>query len=161
MNGFYVGVDNTQPNAVRLVGVLTEDLWEATPLFSVRYTGRCPFNRFWRTVQGDVLPDAVAATTLKHDPFGTIKWFEDRGVRVCRYQRYDLPWLDGFVEEDELLKLPRQYTRAYTLGLRIAYQQEVAWVIDLINWEITRLHTQMRDLERACHKLVAVAPCPF
>lgn len=130
MTRLYLGVDNTQPNAIRIVGVLTEDhfCWEATPLFSIRYTGRQPLERFWERVLGKVLPDAVAATALRHDPFSTLSWFEEQGVKVCRYGRYDLSWIGHFVH-DEWHEVSQRYTRARTLGLRIAYQFEAAYIL--------------------------------
>ena len=69
MTSVYLGVDNSQPNNLRIVGVTIEEAWSEEPLFAVRYRGEPYQDRqlLRRLTRYDLR--AVATTPLHHDPF--------------------------------------------------------------------------------------------
>lgn len=85
----YLGIDNRQPNLLRVVGLSLDDLFhlDIGAVWSKRF-------RSLEALQSSLKLDRttiVATTEFKQDPFGALSWLKDQGLQVSRFGPYDTP----------------------------------------------------------------------
>jgi hypothetical protein len=154
----YLGIDNSQPNVIRVVCLVSEDLLDTWPLCWTSSKSLEAFKAFWRENIGGV--DAAAATILEHDTFGILNWLNERGVNTPRYHRREL---DDILEwaaplDDEM---SRAYRRAHALAMRAAFDAEGSQVAGQMYEEIHSLRNRVDALEQAAQRLNVMLHCPF
>ena len=156
MRGLYLGLDNTQPNLARVVCVTTAVGWNWLPSAHAWTQSRSllAFQAFW--TQEGLRPDALAATTVRQDPFGVIAWLEGQGLHFARYDQVEL--YHGFDEAGDPDELPPRYRRAYSLALRAAFQSEAPSVAIELSSSLHCLQERMFEMQRILKRLVDVIP---
>lgn len=156
MKSVYLGIDNAQPNCVRIVGLTLEEAWHEETLFHFRYRGEVGPAALWHQKLKRHKPKAVATTVLGHDPFSILEGFGSLDIPIHRYDRHDLPGLGRRAPE-----IPHGYWCAARLAIRLAYQKEAYHKLESIDWEIQWLKDEMERLRRACELIKDLVPCPF
>jgi|ERR1019366_6261738 hypothetical protein len=141
-DNLYLGLDNTQPNALRAVYVLTERPFTT----SVLKWQRCKdLERFQKLIE-NFPPTVVAVSTSNHDPWGAISWLSQRRLPIKQYPAHQL--LDPFDE----IEMPQLYRRAYCLAYQAVYDCEAPRAVealwDEIHWAKLSLDRMSRDLDR-------------
>jgi len=160
---FFLGIDNSQLLIARTV-CLTLDGTDTSCLTYFRSKSLLAFQDVLKKAVGGMMPDAVATGTLPHDPFGTLDWLRRQQTEVAHYNKYQTM---GLVDHDDLEfdALPKVYTRAYELALRLAY--EVGWprIIEAVGLEATylrhkldELRAQFQYLDKKMDRIYAMCP---
>lgn len=156
MKSVYLGIDNTQPNCVKIVGLTIEEAWNEETLFCFRYRGEVTPAALWRRKVESYKPKAVATTVLEHNPFTIFDCLDSLGIPIHRYDRNDLPGLGYRTPE-----IQPGYRFAARLAMRLAYQCEAYHKLANIDWEIWYLKEEIEKLKRACERIKDIVPCPF
>lgn len=156
MRGFYLGLDNTQPNLCRAVCISTEIRWEWMPsLHSWSQSHSLQdFQEFWR--REAFRPDGLASTILEHDPFGVMAWLEGQDLAFTRYNKYDL--YHGLDEAGDPSELPGCYRRAYSLALQAAFTAEAPSVAIELSSALHFLRERVTRMEAILSRLIHVTP---
>jgi hypothetical protein len=159
MNHLYIGLDNSQPNVVRVVCLtLKGALWSNGSWWrKVNHLNR--WVAFWRTGLYMGEPTEVACTALAHDPFDILAWVRSQGIPVTHYHKNELPGL--ITAWEAVLGPPPTYRRAYALALRAAYKHEAPKVVEELWHEMGRLSCRLTDVQRAFNRLLELVPCSF
>jgi hypothetical protein len=151
MKSIYLGIDNTQPNSIRIVGLSIEEAWSEEFLFSLQYSGGCGGgNRHLLRQLARYAPRAVATTVLEHDPFSVMAGLE---LPVYRYHQYDLPQLGRTTPE-----IPPNYLRASKLAIKLAFQLEAFRKLNDFRFDIYYLNGEIDKLHRAFDRLFEMMP---
>ena len=130
----YLGVDNTQPNLVRIVCIDNEGLEDPMPIWHEKFLSLADLQRY---LNGFLCSAMVAATTLvRKDPFDAFQWLRSQRVRLRRYCRHNIAPLQQDWED----YVPRPYRRAFGLARCAIYHQEAPHLL----WN---LFEQASDLE--------------
>lgn len=157
MRGLYLGLDNTQPNTVRIVCVETVPGWSWLPGVHawVRSDSLEGFQSYWSR-EVVLRLDGLATTSVRHDPFGVMAWLEGQyELPFTRYYKRDLYHdLDEAGDPD----LPPCYHRAYSLALQVAFASEAPSVAIELNDSLHRMQERMLELRRVLDRLVHVIP---
>jgi len=142
---FFLGIDNSQPNIARTV-CLTLDGTDTSCLTYFRSKSLLAFQGILEKTVGEMRPDAVATGNFPHDPFGTLDWLRQQETQIAYYDKHQTM---GMVDQDDLEfdELPKVYSRAYELALRLAY--EVGWprIIEAVGLEATYLRHKLSELQ--------------
>lgn len=158
---FYLGIDNTQPNVVRVLCLASEDLLGTWPYCWTCIKSTDALQAFWTANMGMLLPDAAATTVLEHDPFGVTAWFRNKGVSVAHYDRHVLHQDFDWDDDSEYLDISHAYRCAHALALRAVFEAEAAVVVEQMHREIRVLRNRIVALEQAAQRLDVLIPCPF
>jgi len=144
-DNIYLGLDNTQPNALRAVYVLTERPFTT----SVIKWQRCKDLGTVQKLTEDFPPTVIAVSMSNHDPWGAISWLSQRRPPIKQYPAHQL--LDPF-DEVELEKMPQLYRRAYCLAYQAVYEHEAPRAVEALWNELyfakLSLERMSRDLDR-------------
>ena len=144
-DNLYLGLDNTQPNVLRAVYVLTERPFSA----SVLKWQRCKdLDKFQKLIE-EFPPTITAVSQSNHDPWGAVSWLSQRPPPIRQYPAHQL--LDPFDEVD-LKEMPQLYRRAYCLAYQAVYEYEAPRAVEAlwneIHWAKLSLDRMSRDLDR-------------
>ncbi len=157
----YLGIDNTQPNVVRVVCLTSEALLDTWPCCWTCSKSLLAFQIFWKANLGTVLPDAAATTIIGHDPFEIMAWLREKGIPITSYPRQDLHEIFAWGPDDEELEFSQTYHRAHALALRAAYDAEAPIVVGEILEEVQMLRYRLATLQQTAERLQQLLPCPF
>lgn len=85
----YLGIDNRQPNLLRLVGLTLDDLFhlDIGTVWSRRFKSLQALQSL-----GLERTTVVATTGLQQDPFGALSWLGTQGLKIIRVGPYDTPY---------------------------------------------------------------------
>jgi hypothetical protein len=154
-NNVFFGLDNTQPNVLRVASVLVEKPFH-TSVFAYR---RCQnFKQFQTFVEANFTPALAATSTLHHDPCAAIAWTTQRQIAVRRYTPLDLFHPSDL---DQERYLPRVYKSAYSLAIRAAYEFEAPRALESLWREIYWARETFERLERTANALCRFDEVPF
>ena len=156
MSYVYLGIDNSQPNNLRIVGVTIEEAWSEELLFAVRYRGEPYRDRQLLRQLARYDLRAVATTPLHHDPFFILARLR---LPIYRYSKDELPTLGRTTPA-----IPSNYKRAAQLAIKLAFQVEGYRRLHDFKWDLSHLNAEIEKLHKACDRLFAFLPvetCPF
>ena len=156
-DNLYLGIDNTQPNAVRVFALASDGLSFGLPIGGRRFKDRDSFLAWWEKKASQRHPAGLSTTKTPRDPFGCLGWLEAQGQYIRRYNSYDLT--EGFL--DCASSIPRRLKVAYSLALRVAYESEVKWLVDDLHRDLSYLRDSLKRMERQFQLVQSVIPCPF
>lgn len=123
----YLGIDNRQPNLLRVVGLTLDDLSQLDhgAVWSRRFKSLEALQ-----AMGLERTTVVATTELKQDPFGALSWLAAQGLPISRVGPYDTPFFGpGWGK-----CVNRQFRRAFELAHHCAYQHGSPKLL----WELFR-----------------------
>lgn len=123
----YLGLDNRQPNVLRVVGMTLDDLshLDVGTIWSRRFKSLEAFQSVGldqRTV--------VATTELRQDPFGALSWLEDQGLQISRVGPYDTPYFGP--------EWGKCVTRPFRLAFELAHHCAYLHGAPKLLWELYR-----------------------
>jgi hypothetical protein len=158
-----IGLDNTQPNILRVVDLWAEKVLEPWPGTQHQKIKSLPeFQTYWADRHVDNYAGfALAATSVQTDPFGCLAWLAEQGRTVKRFHDFELPNVRYFEpQEDELFGflLPRPYLRAFGLAIIAAYEAVGSRALEGLWGETAHLQDRMRQLERSLRRASAIIP---
>ena len=153
-DNLYLGLDNTQPNVLRALYLLTERPFSC----SVLKWGRCKDLPRFQEFVSHFAPTIIAVSTVSHDPFGAISWLAERRSPIQRHPTNEL--LNPFYEKDEL-DLPKTYRRAYSLAYQAAYQFEAPRALEALWHEMHWAKSALERMERDFNRLMAQESIAF
>lgn len=154
----YVGIDNTQPNVVRVAILSAGDLFYTWPIARARCRTLPAFQAFWKGATERHQPVAVATTVLRHDPFDTLAWLSAAGFPATQHDRMDLL---GDFDQLSAFELPPSYRRAHALALRAAYFLEAPRVVEELWHEMGQIEGRVKEAQAAFNRLLAVTDSSF
>ncbi len=123
----YLGIDNRQPNLLRVVGLTLDDLFHLD--IGAVWSKRFKSLEALQTVGLD-RTTVVATTELKQDPFGAVSWLEAQGLQISRVGPYDTPYFGP--EWGKCVTRP--FRLAFELAHHCAYQHGAPKLL----WELFR-----------------------
>ncbi len=154
MKSVYLGIDNTQPNSVRIVGLTIEEAWSEEVLVSLRHgAGQVSDNRHILRRLAHYCPKAVATTVLEHDPFSIMASLD---LPIYRYHKYELPEVGRTTPQ-----IPSNYKRAAKLAIKLAFQLEAFRKLSDFKFDLYYLNGEIDKLHRACKRIYEMMPCHY
>lgn len=158
-----IGLDNTQPNTLRVVDLWAEKVlepWPGTQHQKIKSLDE--FRAYWADRRVDCYAGmAVAAVTVDTDPFGCLAWLAEQGHTVNRYSELQLPNMRYFEPQDDELfgyVLARPYVRAFGLAILAAYDLVGPRAIEGLWKEAAEIQDRTRKMEVALRRASAIIP---
>lgn len=153
-DNIYLGLDNTQPNMLRAVYVLTERPFTT----SVIKWERCKDLLQFQQLIKHFIPSMVAISTIRHDPYGAITWLCERQTPMQRFSAHE--FTAPFDEDDEL-QLPKSYRRAHSLAYQAAYEFEAPRALEALWRDMQLAKLTLDQMELDFNRLQSLHSIPF
>lgn len=138
----YLGIDNRQPNLLRLVGLTLDDLFEPGPVWSRRFKSLEMLRATLRPHRATI----VATTEIEQDPFGALSWLKEQGLQINRFGPSGTPWLEPEWE--------KCVTKPFRLAFELAHHCAYLHGAPKMLWDLRRdVHFLQAELDSLNAKL--------
>lgn len=156
----YIGLDNSQPNAIRAVCLDADATLNPNPIWFERFKD---LEGLQRTLLPFLTPDASVGAISKrrggHNTFGAMTWLRSTGLRVSG-PGSPVDW-HSFGDDCESYGLGRSFRRAFALARAVAYRHQLPRLVWDVFYEADYLSRELTGLVGRLTRLACVVPFPY
>lgn len=156
----YIGLDNSQPNVIRVVCLDADATLDPSPIWFERFKNLEDFqDTMWPFLDSNVSVGAISKKRGGHNTFGAITWLRTTGLSVSGPgSPVDWRW---FGDDYETYGLGRSFRRAFALARAVAHRHQLPRLVWEIYYEADHLSRELGGLLKRLANLARVVPFPY
>lgn len=156
----YIGLDNSQPNIIRVVCLDADATLDPSPIWFERFKNLENFqDTMWPFLDSNASVGAISKKGGGHNTFGAITWLRATGLSVSGPgSPADWRW---FGNDCESYGLGRSFRRAFALARAVAHRHQLPRLVWEIFYEADYLSRELNGLLGRLTNLARVVPFPY